>query len=49
MKAEAIQIQKLFHGRYLQLQYPAVLTLVLIGLNLLIYYGLLLPDQGRPG
>lgn len=44
MKAEAIQIQRLFQ-RYRQLQYPAVLTLVLIGLNLFIYYGLLLPNQ----
>jgi Tfp pilus assembly protein PilO len=46
MKAEAIQIQKIFH-RSRELQYPAVLTLVLIGLNLLIYYGLLLPHQQR--
>ncbi len=46
MKAEVVQIQKLFQ-RYRQLQYPAVLTLVLIGLSLLIYYGFLLPNQQR--
>ena len=44
MNTEAIKIQTLFQ-RYRQLWYPAAMIPLLIGLNLFIYYGLLLPNQ----
>jgi Tfp pilus assembly protein PilO len=44
MNTEAIKIQTLFQ-RYRQLWYPASITVLLIGLNLFIYYGLLLPGE----
>ena len=46
VKAEALRLQGLFQ-RHRRLKYPAVLTAVLIGLNLFLYYGLVFPNQEK--
>jgi Tfp pilus assembly protein PilO len=46
MKAEILKVQKILQ-RYRQLKYPAILAVLLIAANFVIYYGYLLPNQQR--